>query len=230
MTRARPNLVALYWLATLALAATALVVVFTWTPTEQTMGPVQKIFYLHFPVAINALLACTVNFIACLAYLFTRRQRWDDLAAAAAGVAVLLCSIVLLTGMIWGREAWGHWWTWSPRLTFSLLLWLLYAAYLVIRSSFDDPTRRAMVCAVYGIVAFIDVPLVYFSVRLMPDIHPSSVSLEPAMWWTVLIFAVPVTMLAAGLIAAHYRLGRSHNLAQPDAASPRAVTSAGAIE
>jgi heme exporter protein C len=169
---------------------------------------VQKIFYLHFPVAIMALVACIVNFTASVGYLWHKRQKWDDLAASAAVVAVLLCTVVLATGMIWGKAAWGNWWTWSPRLTFSLLLWLLYAAYLMIRPSIESANRRAAVSAVYGVVAFLDVPLVYLSVRLMPDIHPTKIELESSMWLTVLLFAVPVAMLTAGLIVARYRLYR----------------------
>ena len=121
---------------------------------------------------------------------------------------MLLCSGVLLTGMIWGKAAWGQWWTWSPRLTFSLMLWLLYVVYLVIRTSIESPQRRAIVCAIYGITAFLDVPLVYLSARLMPDIHPSSIQLEPAMKLTLLVWFIPVTLLAAGLLTARYRLNR----------------------
>jgi heme exporter protein C len=119
---------------------------------------------------------------------------------------------VLLTGMIWGRSAWGQWWTWSPRLTFSLVLWLLYVVYLMIRASIESPQRRGIVAAVYGIVAFLDVPLVYLSVRLMPDIHPVSVQLAPEMKLTLAVWFVPVLMLGAGLIVALYR--RENRLAE----------------
>ncbi|QNN24261.1 cytochrome c biogenesis protein CcsA [Planctomycetales bacterium ZRK34] len=205
------TLITAYWLTTVALFIFALVLVFTWTPTESTMGDVQKIFYLHFPVAINTFLACLVNFIASLAYLWTRRRKYDDLAVASATVGVLLCTIVLMTGMIWGKSAWGEWWTWSPRLTFSLLLWLLYASYLMVRPSIESTTRRALVAAVYGVVAFLDVPLVWLSVRLMPDIHPNTIALEPKMWLTVAAFALPVTMLSFGLIFSRYALYRREN-------------------
>jgi heme exporter protein C len=212
MSTANKKIVTAYWLATAALFAAAVVVVFAWTPTEATMGTVQKVFYLHLPVAINTFLACLVTFIASIGYLWQRRQVWDDLAASSAKVAVLLCSVVLLTGMIWGHSAWGRWWTWSPRLTFSLVLWLLYVSYLVIRPSIESRQRRALVSAVYGVVAFLDVPLVYLSVKLMPDIHPSSITLAPEMRLTLLVCFVPVTMLAAGLIAARYRLQRAETL------------------
>jgi heme exporter protein C len=201
-----------YWLVTAVLFAAVVTTIFAWTPTEATMGTVQKVFYLHLPVAINTFLACMVTFIASIGYLWQRRQVWDDLAVSSAKVAVLLCSVVLLTGMIWGHSAWGRWWTWSPRLTFSLVLWLLYVSYLVIRPSIESRQRRALVSAVYGVVAFLDVPLVYLSVKLMPDIHPSSISLAPEMKLTLMLSFVPVTMLAAGLIAARYRLQRAETL------------------
>jgi heme exporter protein C len=121
-------------------------------------------------------------------------------AAASAVVAVQLCSVVLLTGMFWARGAWGLWWTWSPRLTFSLVLWLLYVVYLMIRMSIESSERRAIIAAVYCLIAFLDVPLVYLSVRLMPDMHPGSIELAGPMKLTLLAWFVPVLLLTAGLI------------------------------
>jgi heme exporter protein C len=184
----------------------ALTMVVFYTPEEVTMGPIQKIFYFHLPAAICTFFACLVTFIASIGYLVQRRTWWDDLAAAAARVSVQLCSVVLITGMIWGRSAWGQWWTWSPRLTFVLVLWLLYVVYLTIRISVDSASRRAVISAVYGILAFLDVPLVYLSVKLMPDIHPSSITLDPAMKLTLAVWFVPIVLLSAGLIAAKFRL------------------------
>lgn len=198
----------LYWPLTALLFAAVIAMLLLYTPTEATMGAVQKIFYLHLPVAINTFVAALIVFIASIGYLWQRRYWWDDLAFAAAKVCVLLCSVVLVTGMIWGRSAWGEWWTWSPRLTFSLVLWLLYVVYLMVRPSIESPHRRALISAVYGLIAFLDVPLVYMSTRLMPDIHPASIEMAPAMKMTLLAWFVPVTLMSAGLIAASYRLQR----------------------
>jgi heme exporter protein C len=224
MNIARRFFVPGYWLLVLLLFAATLTMLVTYTPTESTMGPVQKIFYLHLPVAINTFAAAFIVFLASLAYLWQRSPVWDDLAAAAGKVTVLLCAIVLLTGMIWGRSAWGLWWTWSPRLTFSLVLFLLYVVYLVIRPAIESPHRRATVCAVYGVAAFLDVPLVYLSVKLMPDIHPASIALEPQMKLTVLAWFAPVTLLMAGLVAERFRLNRRHRALEQhlriDAAQP----------
>lgn len=214
----RTNLLRLYWGATLALLAVGILLAAYYAPVEETMGAVQKIFYLHMPVAVVTFLACFVVFAASLAYLWQRRSRWDDLALAGAEVAVLFATVVLLTGMIWAKTAWGYWWTWSPRLTFSLVLWLLYVTYLMIRPAIESPQRRALVCAVYGVIAFIDVPLVYFSVRLLEDVHPQSIGLAPAMKRTVLFWFLPVVLLCVGLIAARYRLLRRERAAAEDAA------------
>jgi heme exporter protein C len=217
-----------YWIATAALFALAIAIVLAWTPTEATMGPIQKVFYLHLPAAISTFLACLVCFIASVGYAVQRNMTWDRLANAAARVAVGLCSVVLLTGMIWGKGAWGQWWTWSPRLTFSLVLWLLYVVYLMTRASFESAERRAIVSAVYAMIAFLDVPLVYLSVRLMPDIHPVSVQLAPEMKLTLAIWFVPVLMLSAGLIVARFRKDQPVPVEDlPVAAAPGRFTWAG---
>lgn len=210
----------LYWTVTAALFAAAIVVSVRYTPVEATMGQAQKIFYLHLPTAINTFLACAVAFVAGVGYLWQRRRMWDDLGVAAARTAVVLGTVVLATGMIWGRSAWNAWWTWSPRLTFSLVLWLLYVVYLVLRPSILSPHRRALVGAVYLVVAFLDVPLVYLSVRLMDDIHPTSVSLAPAMLRTLLLWFVPMTMLTVGLIAAGYQLQARQSAGAEEAEAP----------
>ena len=197
-----------YWLLTALTFVAAIALVFTWTPEETTMGIVQKIFYFHLPVAINTFFACLVVFIAGVGYLVQRDAWWDDLAAAAAKIAVILCTGVLITGMLWARGAWGVWWTWSPRLTFSFMLWLLYVVYLIVRSSVESPQQRAIVSAVYGVVAFLDVPLVYLSARLRPDIHPGNVALAPEMKLTLGLCMIPITLLAVGLIVTQYNVYR----------------------
>lgn len=206
MTGIRKSFVPMYWGFTLAAFIVTCAMVIFFTPYEATMGVIQKIFYIHLPVAICTFLAAIVVFIASIGYLLQRKLWWDDLASSAGRVTVLLCTIVLLTGMIWAKSAWGYWWTWSPRLTFSLILWLLYVVYVLIRPSIDSPQRRAMVCAVYGLVAFIDVPLVYLSTKLMLDIHPKRIVLDAAMQRTLLLWFVPIVLLTIGLIVSKYKL------------------------
>jgi heme exporter protein C len=203
-----------YWVLTAALFLGVILMVIFYTPIDREMGVVQKIFYLHLPIALSAFTAAFVVFIASVGYLWSRSMWWDDLAEAAGKVTVLLCALILITGMFWGKSAWGVWWTWSPRLTFSLVLFLLYAVYVIIRSTIDSSERRAVICAVYGIIAFLDVPLVWLSVRLMPDIHPTSITLAPAMQLTLQLWFIPVVMLMVGLIAARFAINRRTRAAQ----------------
>ncbi|MEI8196298.1 MAG: cytochrome c biogenesis protein [Phycisphaerae bacterium] len=218
----------IYWLVTLLTFVGAIVLVFTWTPVAFAMGAnqkIQKIFYFHLPVAINTFLACMTVFIASIGYLSTRKTWWDDLAMAAAKVSVVLCTGVLGTGMLWGHYAWNVWWTWSPRLTFSFMLWMLYVVYVLVRASIESPQRRAVVGAVYGIVAFLDVPLVYLSVKLLPEyepLHPKTTNLtgsisNGAMTLTLWLCFIPITLMAVGLVLERYKLARRQR-AQRDAA------------
>jgi heme exporter protein C len=210
-----------FWLLTAACFAAALARLLYWTPPDINQGPIQKIFYLHLPAAINTFAACLIVFIAGIGYLWQREDRWDDLAAAAAKVAVLLCSIVLFTGMFWAKRAWGHWWEWSPRLTFSLILWFLYVVYLMIRGSIESRQRRATISAVYAIIAFCDVPLVWLSARMLPDpYHPGKAELAPAMWITLFVWFIPVSLLCAGLIAERFAAHQRRHLSEPRPMGP----------
>jgi len=199
-----------YWVAVLACFAAVTVMLFTYTPVEKTMGSIQKLFYIHLPAAICGFLACSVAFVGGMGYLGKRQLIWDDLAAAGAKVAALMCTVVMVTGMFWARKAWNTWWAWTPRLTFSLLLWLLYVVYLIVRSSIESRSRRANVCAVYAVAAFLDVPMVYLSVRLMDDpLHPISVPMSTPMAWTLAAWFVPMIMLTCGLIVAGRNIHRA---------------------
>jgi len=170
----------------LTLAMTlALYMAFIGAPREKTMGDLQRIFYFHVPAAITGLSAFAINFVASLMYVIRKNRWWDNLAISAAEIGVVFLAMVLITGPIWAKPVWFIWWTWSPRLTASLILCLLYIAYMLIRNYIEDPDRRAMVSAVFGIVAFVDAPLVWFSIRWWRDIHPSPMletgGLSPAM-------------------------------------------------
>lgn len=205
-----------YWCLTLVLLAAVIALTIWRTPVHQQMGPVQKIFYFHLAVAINTFFAALVTFVAGVGYLWHRDGRWDALSDASARAAVALCAVVLLTGVIWAKQAWGVWWEWSSPLTFSLVLWLLYVGYIATRRWVRSPERRAGICAVYGIVAFLDVPLVYVSVKVLPEQHPSSMDLTGPMRVTLIAWMVAVTMLTAGLIGSRYALNRHLTSAEPE--------------
>ena len=188
----------------------ALYMAFLQAPREKTMGDLQRIFYFHVPSAIMGIIAFAVNFGASTMFLVKKDRRWDNLALSACEIGVMFISMVLITGPIWAKPVWFVWWTWSPRLTSSLILWMLYVAYLLIRTYVPDPDRRAMVSAVFGIIAFVDAPIVWFSIRWWRDIHPSPMletgGLSPAMRPAFYVCAAAFLILFLYLIRRRYFL------------------------
>lgn len=187
------------------LMAACQVLIYDYAPIERTMGPVQKIFYTHLPLAWWSFVSFFLVCVSGAAYLRTRNLRWDAVAGAAAEVGVVLCTLALMTGSIWARHSWGVWWTWDPRLTTALILWFLYAGYLVLRKLDMPRERQASLCAVVGIVAFVDVPLVFLSARLWRSIHPAvfankSGGLEPEMKAAVIAAVLCFGLLWAALV------------------------------
>jgi heme exporter protein C len=151
----------------------AIYMVFVYAPDERTMGPVQRIFYFHVPSAIVTFSSVMVLLVASVAYLWTRRTFWDNLSRAATEIGLLFCTVVLITGPIWARPAWGTWWTWDARLTTTLILWLIYAAYLMLRSVSGPGDQSARYAAVLGIVGAVDIPIINRSVYWWRTIHPA---------------------------------------------------------
>src|ERR1700691_5132798 len=184
-------------------------------PDERTMHELMRIFYFHLSCWVAMFSALTLAFVANIAWLATRNPKWDCLGVASVEVGVVSCTAGLITGVLWGRPAWGIWWTWDARLTTAFILWLLYISYLLLRGLIEDPQRRATLSAVFGIFAFLDAPLVYASNRLWRTQHPAPVifggdnsGLDPTMGkvLVVCIFALlPVMIL---LLVDRYRLER----------------------
>ena len=181
-----------------------LLIASTWIGlTQGQIDPVQRnILYVHVPNSVCALLCFVVVLAASVGYLATAGQTWDLVATAAAEAGFVFATILNATGMIFSRAEWNVWWTPSPRLVTSALLWFLYAVYLILRVSLPGGQRRAArLCAVFGIVAFLDVPLVYLSARFFPDIHRANFSFDSAWQTTALLLGMAGTaLLAAGLI------------------------------
>jgi heme exporter protein C len=182
-----------------------------WAPTENTMGLVQRIFYFHVASAWSGFISFILVFIGSIAYVRTRALKWDWLSVASAEVGVAFFTIVLVTGPIWAKPVWGIWWTWDARLTSSFLLWVLFVSYLVLRTLVDEPERRAMVSAVFGIFACLDIPLVYFSIWWFRTQHPQPVigdggKLDPRMGWVLLLSWVATLGVMVVLIQLRYRL------------------------
>ena len=160
-------------------------------PTEQTMGDVQRIFYYHVSSAWAAFLLFTINFVASVVYLIRRSVKADILALVTAEVGVVFCTVVLITGPLWARPVWGIWWTWDVRLTSTLVLWLIYVSYLMLRR-FSSSGQTPLMAAVLAVFGALDVPLVYFSIRFFRTQHPQPViggggSIDPKMLQVVLI-------------------------------------------
>jgi heme exporter protein C len=151
----------------------ALYLIFMVVPTERDQGIVQRIFYFHVPSAWTAFLGFFVVCGASLAFLWRGDEDWDRTAKASAEVGMVFCSLVLLTGPIWAKPIWGTWWTWDPRLTMTVILWMIYASYLLLRSYGAQEEQTSRYAAVLGIVGAIDIPLIVVSVRLWRGIHPA---------------------------------------------------------
>ncbi len=186
-----------------AAVLTALYMVFYFAPIEHEQGVVQKIFYFHVPSAWVAFLGFLLVFVFSFQFLVTRNKLWDGRAHAAAEIGVLFCSIVLITGPIWAKPVWGIWWTWDARLTLTLILWLIYVSYLMLRHYVVNPEKRATLSAVVGIVGFVDVPLVYFAIRWWRTQHPQPVfaggqgsGLDPQMAATLYVCLFAFTLMS----------------------------------
>ena len=179
-------------------------------PTEQTMGDVQRIFYYHVPSAWTAFILFFVNFIASITYLARRNPKADIVALVTAEVGVVFCTVVLVTGPIWARPVWGIWWTWDLRLTLTLVLWLIYVSYLVLRR-FSSSGQTPLLAAVLAVLGALDVPLVYFSIWFFRTQHPQPViggggSIDPRMLHVLLINWAAFSCFAFLVCWSRYRL------------------------
>ncbi|MGF1506253.1 MAG: cytochrome c biogenesis protein CcsA [Chloroflexi bacterium] len=159
---------------TLLMVLAAAYMAFVYAPTEITMGAVQRIFYFHVGSAWAGALAFLVTAGAGIIYLISRNIAWDRVGHSAVEVGLALLTMTLLSGPVWAQYAWGKAWTWDPKLTSAAVMWLAYAAYLMLRQGLEDPSRRARFSSVYGIIAFASVIMTYFGVRFIAaTIHPT---------------------------------------------------------
>jgi len=160
---------------------------FVWqAPIDSMQGPIQKILYVHVPCVVGAYLGFALTAFGGMLYLWRREERFDRLAAASAELGVLFCTLVLLSGPIWAKGTWGRWWTWDLRLTLTLLLYLLFVSYLLLRSFTEGSERAARFAAVYAIAGLVVIPLNYFAIDLAGGrtVHPENLgrgSLGPGM-------------------------------------------------
>lgn len=201
----RPDLFG--WLVLVAFVA-AQVTALAISPAEAGMGHLQKIMYVHVPTAWAAFVAFGIVFIMGIAYLVRRKESHDLVAASAAEVGVVLTGLTLVLGSIWGRPTWGVWWTWDPRLTSTAVLFVIFAGYLALRAFVEDSRQRARWSAAVGILGFLNVPIVYMSVRWWRTLHQPSSSpdtLDDPYVLGLRLNAVAVLLMAAYFIRRRYQ-------------------------
>lgn len=174
-----------------------------WAPPEHYMGNTARIIYMHVPTQWVALLALTINFGASVAYLFRKSFATDSLAQASAEVGLFLGTLGLITGSIWAKPTWGTWWTWDPRLVTEAILIVIYMGYLSMRRFVEDPEKRASWAAVMGIIGYVDIPVLWFSVKWWRTIHQvqsTTQGIDPVMrmvwtWSTAMFLALTVVWI-----------------------------------
>ncbi|MCX7855883.1 MAG: cytochrome c biogenesis protein [Anaerolineae bacterium] len=213
MNRHRDPIGFILALASAVTVLTALGMVFLYAPREATMGDVQRIFYFHVSSAWVGFFAFFVTFLAGILYLVRGERRWDILALSSVEVGLTFITMAVITGSLWARPVWGTYWTWEPRLTISAVQLLIYIAYGMLRRAVEGPERQARFAAVYGIVAFVTVPLSWFAIRWWRTIHPEILSegdmaLTPRMVHTLLVSLGAFTLLYATLLRQRIRLER----------------------
>lgn len=221
------------WAMALSLLAGAALIwafwlIFFWVPTEAEMGIVQRIFYVHVPSAWVAFMAFGIVALCSLGYLWLRDERLDSIALASAELGVIFTSIVLISGPLWGKLAWGAWWVWDARLTLTLLLWFVYVGYFMVRNATENPERGKRFAAIVGIVGAVDIPLIHLSVQWFRSQHPQPVILnpegptaDPEIVQTLLVSLLAFTLAFFALMLVRYNLERLQRRA--DAVGVRAA-------
>lgn len=207
-------------IATAVFIVGGLYMAFMYAPTEVNMGLVYRIFFFHLGTIAASFLAVTLVAIAGLAYLRTNSRQWDRIAEASAEIGIVFTTIALISGSIWAKPIWGVWWTWDPRLTSYLILWLIYIAYLMLRASARDDPRVARFSAVFGILGFVDVPIVIVSARYWRAISPVlfqanaqgfTFGLTGEMVQTLMVCIIGFLLLFFWLLAQRVRLEALHD-------------------
>jgi len=202
----------------LSLVGAAAYLSFYVAPNERTMGLVQRIFYFHAACGLTMFTAFFICFCSNVAYVLRRGSRSDALGVSAAEVGVVFNTVVLVTGPIWAHPAWGIWWTWDARLTSTFVLWLLYISYLLLRTLVEETDHRALLSALFGIFAFIDVPIVFGAIRWWRTQHPAPVimggpnsGLAAGMRPTFYLGVIAMHVLMWFLIAERYSLEKTRS-------------------
>ena len=200
-------------IASAFLMLAALYLSLVWAPSAVGETEAYRIMYFHVPTAIMTYLGFFIVFVASIGYLWKGNLLFDRLATVGGELGVLFCSLMLLTGMIWGKQRWGAWWLWEPRLTTALILLVIYAGYLMLRKAVDNQSTRARYAAVFGIVGFIDVPIVHLAIKLWGNImHPvviksaSDAGMPPEMMLSLRVSMLAFLLMFVSLFLLRFRL------------------------
>ncbi len=210
----------LLWL-TLPMVIIALYGAFIYAPRAKwpgahgvILGEIQRIFYFHVPLAWVMMIAFGVTFVFSILYLVKKRLWYDIVASASAEIGIVFATLAILTGSMWAKPAWGTYWTWDPRLTTMLLLWFIFVGYFILREFVEEDEKRARLSAIIAIIGFLDVPLVFISVRLWRSLHPvvieaskKSFSIAPKMLHALLFSLLTFTIVYAVLLHIRVHLG-----------------------
>lgn len=233
MTDARSDRSILILTGTLSVLAVAaglwlIYLVFSRIPTERTIGIAQLIYYIHLPSALTGYLAFAIVAVCSAGYLWLKDDRLDAISVSAAELGVIFASAVLVQGPLWARLSWESWWVWDARTTSTLLLWLVYVSYFVVRFSTENPERGKRFAGVLGVIGVVDLPIIHMSVqwfhtqRLDPvALGPESPATDPEVFQTVVVGTLAFTLAFFALLLHRYRLERLRR--QVDAIQVRAV-------
>ena len=196
------------------LITAAFAMVLFYAPIELNMGLVQKVFYFHMAAAWVGMLAFLGAVIFAIQYLRTRDLKWNYFEASSIEIGLIFTMVCNFSGMIWAKAAWNTWWTWDPRLTTTTIMAFTYIAYLLLRRGVDDPQKRAQFGAIYAIIGFATVPLVFFSARLLRTIHPvlfgtgagMEMNLTPEMLHTMIVSVIAFSVLYVAVLLFRQKL------------------------
>lgn len=199
-------------------------------PPDRMMGDLYRIMFVHVPAAWTAMLLFLLNFVGSVGYLVRRTPRWDRLALSSAEIGVVMTGLALALGSIWGKPVWGVWWTWDPRLTTTALLFVMYCGYLILRRLHEDPERRAKIAGVIGLLIFVNVPIVYLSVKWWRSLHQiqsSPNTMAPEMVTALRLNALAFLAAALFLVWFRIRLARREEALEERLSRPPEMTKGG---
>ncbi|MDT8448172.1 MAG: cytochrome c biogenesis protein CcsA [bacterium] len=203
-------------LATALALAVTFYLVFVWAPLEQAMGFVQKIMYIHVPSVLVCYAAFFIAFLASIGYLWKRKEGYDVAAYAASEVGVIFCGLTLVTGAIWGRPTWNTYWTWDARLTTTLILFLIFVGYLLLRRFVEYSEQQARFAAIIAIIGFMDIPLIHQAVTWWRTLHQPSTMfsrkgqmIDDPLKWMLYLSMVAFYLLFAYLLTKRIQMERA---------------------